>query len=132
VLAAGAFLGSFLLYSNVFLALMPTAAAAILFVLCDLVCCALLFFFVYLAGTYFAAVALAIGNESLNLLDCTALAFAASRGRMGCIFRFVMRGVWHFLLSVITLGVLWLLYYAHHTSVTYMHLARTLCKSVQD
>ena len=127
VLAAGAFLGSFLLYTHVFVALMPTVVAAVFFVLCDLACCALLFLLVYLAGTYFAAVALAIGNESLNLLDCVTRAFAASRGKMGCIFRFVMRVVWHFLLSLVTLGVLWIMYYAHHGSVAYMSISRTLC-----
>ena len=132
VLTAGAFLGSFLLYSGVLAPHLNPVIAVLIFVLCDLLCGALLFLLIYLSGVYFAAVALAIGNETLSLLDCVLCAFAASRGRMRCIFCFVMRCIWHFILSVLTMGVLWLMYYAQHTSVAYMHLARTLCESVQD
>lgn len=127
VLTGGALLGSFLLYEHVWLEHCGEGVAVLLFVLTDLLCAALLFVLVFLAGLYAMATGLAVGNEALSPLGALQTAFDAGHGQLFTIFRFHMRCVWHLLLSVPTLGLLWLFYYAHHTTVGYFYLCRVLC-----
>lgn len=70
----------------------------------------------------FGAVALAVADDDLPLLSALCLACKRGIRHAGVIFGFCLRTLWHLLLSVLTLGVLWLLYYAHHTTVAYFEL----------
>ena len=127
VLTGGGLLLSFLLFENVLLLHLEEVLAITLFVMLDLVCAGLLFLFIFLAGAYFCATAIAVGNAHCSPLAALTLAFSATRGKWGTVFRFVLRAVWHFLISVPTLGILWVCYFAHHTTVGYVALCRELC-----
>lgn len=70
----------------------------------------------------FGAVALAAGNDQLSLHRAFCLACKRGVPYTGAILRFWLCTLWHILLSALTLGVLWLLYYAHHTTVAYFEL----------
>ena len=68
------------------------------------------------------AVALAAGNGQISLGGALALAFRRGARYTGAAFRFWLLVLWHLVLSLFTVGVLWLLYYAHHTTVAYFEL----------
>ena len=70
----------------------------------------------------FGAVALAVADDDLPLFSALCLACKRGIHHAGAIFKFWLCTLWHLLLSVLTLGVLWLLYYAHHTTVAYFEL----------
>ncbi len=69
----------------------------------------------------FGAAALYAGKETLSFIGAIAAAFRAH-----CRVRHVL-GFWahmlrHLLFSVLTLGVLWILYYSHHSAVAYFEM----------
>ena len=81
---------------------------------------ALLWVIVLLRPSHFAAPGLAMGNEELSL----SRALSLSRDRLpgSAVLAFLGRMAVRLLLSVLTLGLLWLLYDAHHSAVTYFAL----------
>lgn len=131
-LAAGAFVGAYMLYEHVFWVYLGSVPAILLLILCDLVCAALCVLLLYLTGFYFSAVALLVGNESMGCPEALRYAFCFGSRHRGCIYRFSLRALWHLLLSVLTLGVLWLLYYAQHTTLAYWKLVMTMDTALED
>jgi hypothetical protein len=81
---------------------------------------ALLWPVAFVVPPFFSAPTLALGNEDMPL----GRALALSRGRVcgGAVLAFWWRLIWRFLLGILTLGVLWLLYDAHHVPATYFAL----------
>ncbi len=78
----------------------------------------------FLAGFYLPIAAVAVGNENISLCAACLRGLRMGRERLAVWFRFSLRVLLHFLLSIPTVGVLWLLYYAHHTTLAYWHLVR--------
>lgn len=70
----------------------------------------------------FGAVALAAGNDRLSLRNAFCLACKHGVPYTGAILRFWLCAIRHLVLSLLTVGVLWLLYDAHHTTVACFEL----------
>ncbi len=81
---------------------------------------ALLWPIAFLVPPFFSAPTLALGNEDMPLGK--ALALSRGRIRVGVVLALWWRLIWRFLLGILTLGVLWLLYDAHHVPATYFAL----------
>ena len=69
----------------------------------------------------FGAAALYAGKETLTLGGALREAYR-TRPRTRDVLGFWAQVLWHAALSALTLGVLWMLYYAHHTAVAYFDL----------
>ena len=80
----------------------------------------LIYPFCLLIPPLFPAVALAVGQEHLGVF--AALARATHLCRLRDVLAFLLRVLCHLLLSALTFGVLWILYYAHHTTLGYWEL----------
>ena len=78
-------------------------------------------FLISLLPPFFAASALAIGEEEIPLTKALSVSFRRVAFRV--VLAFWGRVLLRVLLGVLTLGALWLLYDAHHTAVTYFALA---------
>ena len=76
--------------------------------------------YVFLAGIWLPCVALAVGNEELSVLRATGMGLCTGCRHLGSSFLFCCRAAWQLLLSALTIGVLWLLYYGQRTPVAYM------------
>ncbi len=81
---------------------------------------ALLWPIAFLVPPFFSAPTLALGNEDMPL--GRALTLSRGRVRIGVVLALWWRLIWRFLLGLLTLGVLWLLYDAHHVPATYFAL----------
>ena len=71
---------------------------------------------------FFGAAALYAGKETLSPLAALREAREGTRGRMRAVLGFYARAGLHLIWSVLTLGVLWLLYYSHHTALAYFEM----------
>ncbi len=69
----------------------------------------------------FSASALAMGNEEMSL--CRVLSLSAGRIPFLVVLSFWGRVLMRFALGLLTLGLLWLLWDVHHTTVTYFALS---------
>lgn len=126
-LCVGLFVFSFVLYRDIFCIEFYTRFANILLALCllgALLVTAILFI---ATGGYALLIAVVIGNESLSWREARQIAFHAGWHRLGAILSFRLRTLLHIILSVPTLGILFLAYYAHHIILSYMRLAMALC-----
>lgn len=81
----------------------------------------------FLCGSYLPATAVAIGNEEIGTLHAFGIALSHGWRAKWQIAAFVMRVLWHLLLSLASVGVLYVFYYSHHTAIAYMHLSMMLC-----
>lgn len=81
---------------------------------------ALLWPIAFVVPPFFLVPTLALGNEDMPLTR--ALSLSRGRIRIGVVLAFWWRLIWRFLLGLVTLGVLWLLYDAHHVPATYFAL----------
>ena len=77
-----------------------------------------------LVPPFFSAVALAVGRESISPFAALLHSARLWRTRLREVFCFWLRVLWHLILSALTLGVLWVVYYAHHTTMSYWELIR--------
>ena len=128
----GAVIGAFALYDHVFSARLPLVVAVLLLVLLLLLCVGLALLCLYLSGLHFAAVALFVGNGELSLPRALRAAFACGRRRCGTVFLFWMDRAWRLILSLLTVGVLWVVYYAHQTALAYWHLTVALRREAEQ
>ena len=127
-----AVIGVFALYNKVLSVRLTFAVAVLLLVLLLLLCAALALLCLYLSGLHFAAVALYTGNGDLPLRRALCMAFACGRRRCGTVFLFWMDRAWRLILSLLTVGVLWIVYYAHQTALAYWHLTVALRREVEQ
>ena len=86
--------------------------------------CLLTFF---LCGSYLPTLAIAIGNEDIGIFSAFMMGLAHGWRAKWQIVAFLWRTLLHLLLSLATLGVLYVFYYSHHTTIAYMHLSMVLC-----
>lgn len=78
------------------------------------------------SGLWLMFTAVAVGNETLSLKCAMGSALRGGR-RLGTVFRFTLLSLWHLLLSVVSIGVLFVLRYAHRFTLSYLRLSMILC-----
>lgn len=121
--------GAVLLYVDVFVEAFPhrPAFAVFLLVLCLLgallITAPLLFF----AGVFLPFVAVALGNEEMSVRQAFVCAFSAAKRRKRYIFRFTLCQIPHVLLSLVTIGVYYVFWYAPRFVLSYLRLSQALC-----
>ena len=127
LLCSLAFLGAFELYFQVFFFEFSPLVSALLLIAALLVVLALSVGVLFLTGLFQMTAAIAVGNEELSVFGALRLALRKGSKRLGTLFRFSMRSLWHLLLSLVTFGVLFVLWYAHHYIISYLRLCMALC-----
>ncbi len=127
LICAAAFLGAFELYFQIFFFELPTLPAVGLLILMLLLALAFSVGVLFLTGFYQMTVAIALGNEELSVFAALALAVKRGKGRLLTLFLFTLRSLWHLFLSLVTFGVLFVLWYAHHYIISYLRLSMALC-----
>ena len=126
-IGVGAFVLSFLLYRDVFDIEFDAPFAVLLLVLCLLFSLLLTALMLVITCGWATVTAVAIGNESLSWHEVWHIACGCGRQRFGAILGFRLRVILLLLLSVLTLGIAFVAYYAHHTILSYMRLSMALC-----
>ena len=69
-------------------------------------------------------VGVAVANEQLSLPRALRTGLGMGRRHLGLHYRFSLRVLLHALFSVLTVGILWLLYDAHRITLAYWQLIR--------
>lgn len=77
----------------------------------------------FFGGIFFAFTALAVGNESLAVRRALLLAVSRGKKNLRVIFRFSLRALWQLLLSLLTVGVLWVVWFSHRYNLAYLKLS---------
>ena len=130
-LGAGAFVGSYLLYDNVFYVNLPDPAAIALLVFFCLLSAAFFLLCIYFSCLQFSLIALMVGGARRTLSMALRRSACIGWRYRRVVWRFFLRSFLRLLLSVCTLFVLWLLYYAHHTTLTYWELVIALDRAYE-
>ncbi len=81
----------------------------------------------FFSGTYLAFAAVAVGNEHLKLRQCFLLAARAGKRHITEIFAFSLKSLLWLVLSLLTVGVLYVLWFSHFYNLSYMRLSMALC-----
>ena len=127
VAVAVLFGGAVLLYMNVFTDAFRPAFAVFLLLLCLLGALLITVLLLFFAGPFLPFVAVALGNESLDVRRAFAISVRAAKGNIGYIFRFTLRQIPHVLLSLVTIGVYYVFWYAPRFVLSYLRLSKTIC-----
>ncbi|MBQ9099413.1 MAG: hypothetical protein IJY50_08310 [Clostridia bacterium] len=127
VLGLSAFVGALALYDELSFYLEAFVAVPIL-IFSLLLCVAFGLLLLFLSGFYLLFAAMAVGNSKLPLGRALGLALQTGYRSLPTLFVFSLRSLWHLVLSLCTVGVLHMLWYAHHYIISYLHLGRMLCK----
>ncbi len=127
VLTAFAFWGAYQLYVQVLTQTLPEVLAAVLVALCYHVCAALGVLFLFLAGIWLPSVAIAVGNEHVSPFKAFRLGIVKGCRNLGASARFSLYFLLRALFSLLTVGVLWLLYYGQLVTVAYMSFSELIC-----
>lgn len=80
----------------------------------------------FLSGIWLPGVAIGIGKEEVNPFHAFGLGLRAGCAHLGACFRFSWRVLLHALLSLFTVGVLWMLYSGQLTTVAYMRFSEKI------
>ncbi|MBE6595046.1 MAG: hypothetical protein E7644_04535 [Ruminococcaceae bacterium] len=80
-----------------------------------------------LSGFWLPFVGIAVGNESLPVRHALELALRAGRRHFKLITRFTLRSLLWLALSLVTMGVLLVLYFAHFYNLSYLRLCMAIC-----
>lgn len=127
LLCSLAFLFSFELYFQViYFDFSPTVGVLLLIALL-IAATAISIGVLLLTGFFQMTAAIAIGNEEMTVFGALRLALRRGAHRLPTLFRFSLRSLWHLLLSLVTFGVLFVFWYAHHYMLSYMRLSMALC-----
>ncbi len=81
----------------------------------------------FFSGTHLAFAAVAVGNERLKLRQCFLLAARAGKRHIMEIFAFSLKSFLWLVLSLLTVGVLYVLWFSHYYNLSYMRLSMALC-----
>ena len=130
VLALGAFTGVIALYNKVLVLYLPDALAVVSLIFCFLFAIAITVLLLFLSGLYLLSTAIAVGNESLPVWKTFTAALRFGKKNLVAVFLFSLRSLWHLALSLRTLGVLFVFWYAHHYNLSYLRLSMALTKGV--
>lgn len=124
--AAGGVVASFFLFENIMLVELDVIMATGIF----LACCTVSLFLGALtflaAGLVILAPAIAVGNEALSVRAALRYAFSIGKSHVFVICIYRVRSIVFFLLSLLTVGVLYVLYFAHRIQMTYLCLCMKL------
>ena len=82
---------------------------------------------ILLSGVWTTFTALAVGNDKLPVLHALKIALRTGRARLGTLAVFTLHSLWHLLLSVVTLGILYMYWYSHHYLLSYLRLSMAIC-----
>lgn len=124
----GLFYGAFSLYSEVLSFYFSGIFAALLFIACLMLALGLAVSILYFSGTFTAFAAVAVGNENISVRH--ALFLAARRGKryLPTVFVFALKSMLYLLLSLVTVGVLYVLWFSHYYNLSYVRLSMALCQ----
>ena len=118
----GAFAGVFSLYHAVLVYYLPRVAPLLLVLLLH-VALAVTLGILYLLGTFFPFAAIAVGNEELSVREAFARAVCAGRGNLGKHFVFAIRQLLNLALCLVSVMVLYVLWYSHYFNLIYLRYA---------
>lgn len=119
--------GVLILYFNVFSPNLKPFFAVLLLLACLLGALLITTAILLLSGAFLPFAAVALGNESFDVRRAFAISVRAAKGKIGYIFRFTLRQIPHVLLSLVTIGVYYIFWYAPRFVLSYLHLSRVLC-----
>ena len=121
----GLFSGALHLYSEVLWVYFsaPVAVLLLILLMAIVISVGVLFF----GGIYIAFAAVAVGNEQLKLRVAFVLAVRAGKRHVKEIFVFSLRSLLWLILSLLTVGVLFVLWFSHFYNLSYMRLSMALC-----
>lgn len=88
---------------------------------------ALALLLVFLSGFWLLFVGIAVGNESMPVRYALEHALLSGKRHFFTIVRFTLRSLLWLLLSLATMGVLLVLYFAHFYNLSYLRLCMALC-----
>ena len=125
VLVAGAYYGAFCIYEEM-QGIMQGGTAVVALISGMVVATALAVLVLFWSGVWVLFAAVAVGNEKMPLTDAMRVALRG-RHHLGEIFLFNLCTLWQLFLSLITVGVLFVLRYSHSISLSYLRLAKALC-----
>ena len=123
----GLFAGAFRFYSAVLSVYLSAPVAVLLLIALCVIALAVSVSVLFFGGVYIAFAALAVGNEQLRLREALALAVKAGKRHLGKIFRFSIKSLLWLTLSLLTVGVLFILWFSHYYNLSYMRLSMALC-----
>lgn len=79
------------------------------------------------AGAFLPFVATALGNEEMSVRRAFAISLRAAKGNIFYIFCFTLNQIPHVLLSILTIGVYYIFWYAPRFVLSYLRLSQVLC-----
>lgn len=124
---AGLFLGAVSLYHEVLTYYFGGPLAVLLFFLLLLLALLLSVSIIFFSGAYLFFAPVAVGNENLRVRHAFALAVRGGRKNLAKTFVFSLRSLLLLALSLLTVGVLYVLWFSHYYTLSYMRLAMALC-----
>ena len=123
----GLFSGALHLYSGVLLIYFSAPVAVLLLILLLLLAIVISVGVLFFGGVYIAFAAVAVGNEQLSLRAAFLLAVRGGKRHTKEIFAFSLRSLLWLILSLLTVGVLFVLWFSHFYNLSYMRLSMALC-----
>jgi len=122
----GSFSGALHLYSEVLSIYFSAPVAVLLLILLLLLAIVISVGVLFFGGIYIAFAAVAVGNEQLKLRVAFVLAVRAGKRHIKEIFVFSLRSLLWLALSLLTVGVLFVLWFSHFYNLSYMRLSMAL------
>jgi hypothetical protein len=80
----------------------------------------------FLSGFYHSFAALVVGNERLPVWRAFFISLPNGARNLGKTFRFTLLSLWHLLLSLLTVGVAYFLWYSHHFLLSYLDFSKSV------
>ena len=128
VAVLGLFYGAFSLYSEVLSFYLSGFLAVLLFIACLLLALGFTVSILYFSGAFAAFAAIAVGNESISVRQAFFLAARRGKQQLPLVFLFALKSLLGLLLSLVTVGVLYVLWFSHYYNLSYMRLSMVLCQ----
>lgn len=123
----GLFLGAVSVYGEVLIFYLSGPEAMLLLYFLLLVALVFSLSILYFSGAYLFFAAVCVGNENMRVRDAFVTSVRAGRKNLCAVFLFSLRSLALLALSLLTVGVLWVLWFSHHFNLSYMRLAMALC-----
>lgn len=124
--AAGGIAGSVSLLENILLPELNVTPATGIFLLCCVLALVLGALTFLASGLLIFAPGIAVGNEELPLTEAFRHAFSVGKKHILTVCVYRVRSIVFVLLSLLTVGVLYVLYFAHRIQLTYLCLCMEL------
>ena len=128
----GLFAGAIHLYGEVLWVYFSAPVAVLLFILLLFMVIVISVGVLFFGGIYIAFAAVAVGNEQLRLRAAFLLAVRAGKRHTKEIFIFSVKSLLWLVLSLLTVGVLFVLWFSHFYNLSYMRLSMALCSGESE